>query len=404
MGNTCSQRWVTVGMTWHVPDLESQRLEFVQLAQQRAVRFTALCERFRISTKTGYKWLERYRQQGVQGLKDRSRRPRSSPKRCAEPVQEAVLALYAQWGWGGRKLRRRLLDLGWQSPPAASTCTAILHRTGAFAGRTEPPAGPLRRFCREQPNALWQLDFKGDFATQSGRRCYPLAAIDDHSRFNVLLEPSANQQGGTVREALERALQRYGLPEELPCDNGPPWGSAEPVCPYTTLTVWLLQLGIRVIHGRPYHPQTQGKQERFHRTLQRELLSRHTWQDLEHCAACFREYRRRYNSERPHDELGGDTPMLHYRPSPRTMPASLPRIEYPPGTDVRRLRTGGILTVRGQTWYVGRAFNQQSVGLRPSPQTDGLLQVWFSHHLLGHIDLNSPSQPKHTLRSIYCRA
>ncbi len=379
----------------------SQRLEFVQLAQQPGVNFRQLCQRFGISARTGYKWLARYRAEGPAGLADRSRRPKHSPEQYAPAVAAEVMTLYAQWGWGGRKLRRRLLDLGRPEVPAASTCTAILHRAGAFAQRNEPPVRPLQRFRREQPNALWQMDFKGDFATQSGQRCYPLAAIDDHSRFNVLLEPSANQKGTTVREALEGALQRYGLPEEMLCDNGPPWGSSEPVCPYTTLTVWLLQLGIRVIHGRPYHPQTQGKQERFNRTLQRELLSRHTWRDLPHCQEHFPEYRQRYNGERPHDELGGDTPLRHYRPSPRSLPAQLPAIEYAAGTTVRSVRTGGFLTFANQTWYIGKPFAGKTIGLRPSPQADGLWEVWFSHHLLGHMDLSTPPLPKHILRSIY---
>jgi transposase InsO family protein len=293
--------------------------------------------------------------------------------------------------------------LGLPVVPAASTCTAILHRAGVFAQRSEPASRPLQRFRRDQPNALWQLDFKGDVATQSGRRCYPLTAIDDHSRFNLVLEAAGDQTARSVRPALERAFQRYGLPEELLCDNGPPWGKGEPVCPYTTLTVWLLQLGVRVLHGRPYHPQTQGKLERFHRTLQRELLSRHTWRDLDHCATHVPGYRERYNCERPHDELHGDTPLRHYRPSPRPMPVQLPSIEYPPGTEVRLLRSYGFFTFGGQTWYVGRPFAGLPIGLRPSPQADGQWQVYFSHHLLGLINLTVPPVPKHKLRSIYTR-
>jgi len=379
----------------------SQRLEFVLLAKQPGVSFRQLCRRFDISAKTGYKWRQRYATGGLSGLQDQSRRPQRSPRRCGEAVAHQVRALHAQWGWGGRKIRRRLQDLGLRDVPAASTCTAILHRAGVFAERPQPPQRPLQRFCRTSPNALWQLDFKGDFATQSGRRCYPLAALDDHSRFNVLLEAAADQTGGGVRAALTRAFACYGLPEELLCDNGPPWGQGEPVCPYTTLGVWLLQLGVRVLHGRPYHPQTQGKQERFHRTLQRELLSRHTWRDLAHCAELFPDYRERYNCERPHDELAGDTPLRHYRPSPRALPAHLPAVEYPADTQVRLLRLGGFLTFGHQTWYVGRPFAGLPIGLRPSPQADGQWQVYFAHHLLGLIDLSLPRQPKHKLRSIY---
>jgi transposase InsO family protein len=388
-------------MSWHIPDLMIQRLEFVTLAKQPGVNFRQLCARFSISRRVGYKWLRRFEAGGLAALEDQSRRPQHSPGRSPEEVVQQVCALHAQWGWGGRKIRRRLQDLGARDVPAASTCTAILHRAGIFAERTEPPVRPLQRFRRDSPNALVQLDFKGDFATQLGRRCYPLAALDDHSRFNLLLEASPNQTGDTVRAALERAFQRYGLPEEMLCDNGPPWGRGEPSCPHTTLTVWLLQLGVRVIHGRPYHPQTQGKQERFNRTMQRELLSRHTWRDLAHCADHFASYRERYNCERPHDELGGDTPVRHYRPSPRSLPASLPSIEYPSGTQVRRLRSYGFFTFGGQTWNVGRPFAGLPIGLRPSPQADGQWQVWFAHHLLGHIDLTTPALHKHKLRSIY---
>lgn len=388
-------------MPWHIPDLMSQRLEFVLLARQPGVSFRVLCQRFGVSAKTGYKWVHRFGAGDHESLRDRSRRPKVSPARCSEQIAQEVVALYQQWGWGGRKLRRRLCDLGRSEVPAASTCTAILHRAGVFASRTHPPLRALQRFTRSQPNQLWQADFKGDFPTQCGQRCYPITALDDHSRYNVILEPAGDQTGRTVQQAMERAFRRYGLPEEILCDNGPPWGAGEPVCPYTSFTVWLLQIGVRVIHGRPYHPQTQGKEERFHRTLGRELLSRHTWRDLAHCGEHFASYRQRYNCERPHDELAGDTPVRHYQPSPRPMPPALPLPEYPSGTLIQQVRRYGMITFHSQTWYVGRAFAGLALGLRPSPQAEGKWQVWFSHHLLGEIDLTLPPEPKHKLRSIY---
>jgi len=379
----------------------SQRLEFVLLARQRGVNFRELCRRFRISAKTGYKWRHRYTPGEVATLSDRSRRPKCSPEQYGGAIVSELVALYQQWGWGGRKLRRRLLDLGRAEVPAASTCTAILRRAGVYAERETVAPGPWQRFVRDQPNELWQMDGKGDFATQAGTRCYPLTVLDDHSRFNLVLEAAANQAGPTVQRALSSAFATYGMPEAILCDNGPPWGSAEPVCPYTTFTVWLLQLGVRVLHGRPYHPQTQGKEERFHRTLGRELVSRHTWRDLTHCAQEFPGYRQRYNCERPHDSLNGDTPVRHYRPSPRSFPGVLPSLEYATGTTVRTVRSYGTLTFGNQTWYIGRAFAGLAVGLRPSPQADGKWEVWFAHHLLGHFDLSQPVEPKHKLRSIY---
>jgi transposase InsO family protein len=316
-------------------------------------------------------------------------------------VAAVVIALrQAQPAWGGRKLRRRLLDLRQSGVPAASTCTAIVRRAHLLQPEVSV-SRPWQRFARSQPNELWQMDFKGHFGTQSGARCHPLTVLDDHSRFNLVLAPSADQTGTTVRAALTAAFAAYGLPEALLCDNGAPWGAPEPVCPYTTLTVWLLRLGVRVLHGQPYHPQTQGKDERFHRTLHAELLSRHTWRDLAHCAEWFPRFRHTYNCERPHDSLGGDTPVRHYRPSPRSLPASLPAFDYASETTVRVVQTKGKITFGSQTWYVGRAFAGLPIGLRPSPQADGQWEVWFAHHHLGHLDLRSPRQPKHQYRSIY---
>jgi transposase InsO family protein len=376
----------------------SQRHEFVVLAEQASIPVTELCRRFGISRKTGYKWLERYRAGGVEALEDRSRRPQRSPGQIAPEVAAEVIALRTTNPvWGGRKLRRRLQDLGHTKVPAASTCTEILRRADLLS---KPVVrGPMQRFERDSPNELWQMDHKGDFGTQAGPRCYPLTVLDDHSRFNVVLAASSNQRGETVRTALTQAFEQYGLPEAILCDNGAPWGGVAEGTGHTALTVWLLQLGVRVVHGRPYHPQTQGKDERFHRTLNAELLTRHTWRDLAHCAREFLPYRQRYNLERPHDSLGGDTPAARYRPSVRALPTALPNLEYP-GMEVRVVRNPGVITFRNQTWLIGRAFASLPIGLRPSPQADGQWEVFFSFFKLGLLDFTSGSFTKHRARPL----
>jgi transposase InsO family protein len=391
-----------MAMPWIIASPMSQRHEFVLLAGHAGANVRQLCRRFGISAKTGYKWLQRFRAAGISGLSDRSRRPRHSPGQCAAPVAAAVVALRCkQPTWGARKLRRRLQDLGHSAVPAASTCTAILRRADLIHPAASAAATPWKRFERAEPNELWQMDFKGHFATQSGARCHALALVDDHSRFNVVLAAAGNERAATVRAELWSAFSLYGLPEALLCDNGPPWGCADPTCPYTSLTVWLLRLGVRVLHGRPYHPQTQGKQERFNRTLEYDLLRRHTWRDLAHCQVKFAEFRHCYNCERPNDAVGGATPISCYRPSVRAVAASLPPIEYPIGTDVVTLAPSGVLNFRGQKWYVGKPFSGLPIGLRPSAQADGQWEVFFSSYLLGCCDLNSPRQSKHLARSIY---
>ena len=389
-------------MPWRITSPMSERYEFVQLASEAGANVRQLCRRFGISAKSGYKWLRRFRAAGIAGLADQSRRPKRSPRQAPAAVTEAVLALrQSHPTWGGRKLRRRLQDVGEAAVPAASTCTAIVRRAGLVPAEAGERVSPWQRFERAAPNELWQTDYKGHFATQCGRRCHPLAVLDDHSRFNLVLSAESDERGATVQAAFHAAFARYGLPEALLCDNGPPWGSAEPTCPYTTLTVWLLRLGVRVLHGRPYHPQTQGKQERFNRTLEEELLRQHSWRDLEHCQVQFARFRHIYNCERPHAALQGATPLSRYRPSVRSLPAHLPPIEYPAGTHVVRLRGSGLLTFGGQTWYVGRAFGALPIGLRPSAQADGQWEVCFGHHRLGRIDLSAPRLSKHQARSIY---
>ena len=391
-----------MGMPWITASPMSQRHEFVLLAGQAGANVRQLCRRFQISAKTGYKWLQRFRTEGVQGLGDRSRRPRRSPGSLAGSVASAVIALRREHPtWGGRKLRRRLQDLGQAQVPAASTCTRIVDRAGMLAPEASAASGAWKRFERGQPNELWQLDFKGHFPTQSGVRCHPLAALDDHSRFNVLLAAESDEQGGTVKAVLLSAFTQYGLPEALLCDNGPPWGCAEPTCPHTSFTVWLLRLGVRVLHGRPYHPQTQGKQERFNRTLDADLLRQHTWRDLAHCATQFQRFRHCYNCERPNDALDGATPVSRYRPSVRSLPSQLPDLTYPSGTTVRSLHQNGVLAFGGQRWYIGKPFGGLPIGLRPSPQADGQWEVFFSFHRLGLLDLRSPRVSPPATRSIY---
>src|SRR5688572_14998419 len=385
-------------MPWRTITPMSQRHEFVVLAAQGGLAMKELCCRFGISRKTGYKWLQRYREGGAAALQDRSRRPKRSPAMVSPEVAAEVMALRLKYPvWGGRKLRRRLQDIGGTAVPSASTCTEILRRGNLLSGLRSP--GPLQRFERGSPNELWQMDHKGDFATQSGQRCYPLTVLDDHSRFNVVLAASGNQRGDTVHTALTGAFEQYGLPEAILCDNGPPWGGVSEGTGHTALTIWLLRLGVQVLHGWPYHPQTQGKDERFHRTLGDELLSRHTWRDLQHCAGAFGPYRQCYNLERPHDALGGATPATRYRPSVRTLPNKLPELEYPKMI-VRVVRKNGVITFCNQTWLIGRAFASLPIGLRPSPQADGQWEVFFSFLQLGTLDLRSGALAKHIVRPL----
>ena len=376
-------------MPWKEVSTMSQRHEFIRLAQQPGTSLRVLCRRFGISPPTAYKWLARYAAAGAEGLQDRSRRPHQMPQRTAAALEQAILHLRtAQPAWGGRKIHARLQTLGYRAVPAPSTITAILRRHGRLAPAASTPAA-WQRFEHATPNALWQMDFKGHFPIGAGR-CHPLTLLDDSSRFALCLQACANEQTATVQAHLRTTFRRYGLPVRLLMDNGAPWGDRAG-SPFTPLTVWCLRLGIAISHSRPAHPQTLGKDERFHRTLKAELLQQRQFEDLAHCQQHFERWRNLYNLERPHEALGLAVPASRYQPSPRAFPEILPPIEYGPTDIVRKVQAAGRLSYRGRTWRVSKAFRGYPVALRPTTQ-DGLWRVYFCHQAISELDLRHPPE------------
>ena len=365
----------------------SLRYEFVRLAEREGANVEELCRRFTITPPTAYKWLGRYAAEGKDGLVDRSRRPHRSPRRTAAPLEQAVLEIRdTHPAWGGRTIRKVLLDRDVGPVPSPSTITAILRRHGRIAP-AERAQRDWRRFEHPRPNDLWQMDFKGHFPTGAGR-CHPLTIIDDHSRFALGLQACADERTQTVQERLRAIFRVYGLPHRLLMDNGSPWGS-DTAHPRTPLTVWLLRLGVRVSHGRPYHPQTQGKGERFHRTLKAEVLQGRHFVDLPACQEAFDRWRTVYNTERPHQALGLAVPISRYAPSPRRFPETLPPIEYGDGDLVRKVGAEGRVNFKGRTFKVGRALRGYPVALRPT-EVDGVWSVWFMTHPIAQVDLGNP--------------
>lgn len=377
-------------MPWKEATTMSLRLEFVEEAGWEGANMADLCRSFGISRKTGYKWLKRYEQEGEAGLVDRCRRPDHSPLSTAPAMVEAVLSVReAHPTWGGRKIRAYLLARQVAGVPAASTVTEILRRQGRIDPEEAAKHRPWQRFQMAQPNDLWQMDFK-DYLELSDGRCHPLTVLDDHSRYLLGLYACPNQTGRTVQACLTDIFRHSGLPEAILTDNGPPWGSASEVR-YTRLSVWLLRLGVLVTNSHPYHPQTLGKDERFHRTLGEDLLACQPLVDRGQAQEHFDRFRHHYNHERPHQALGLTVPAAHYRASQRTFPEYLPPITYPPGTIVRRVDNNGKLTYTNRVFRVPKAFCGYPVALYPTTD-DGILDVYFCHFPVAQIDLH-PSCP-----------
>jgi transposase InsO family protein len=370
----------------------SVRLEFVTLATVEGANVRELCRRFGISPKTGYKWIARYREGTPDGLSDRSRRPAASPDRCPDTVVDAVLLLRDMHPtWGGRKLRARLIAVGTPDVPAASTITEILRRNGRLDPAATAAHTPFVRFEHDAPNLLWQMDFKGHFAAGSDR-CHPLTVLDDHSRFALGLVACGDEKEGTVRGHLTGMFRCYGLPERFLCDNGPPWGTTGSGQRYSALGVWLLRLGVGMGHGRPYHPQTQGKDERFHRTLTAEVIQGRTFASLHSCQSRFDPWRIVYNHERPHEALNMAVPASRYRVSERAFPEVLPTWEYGDGDAVRKVDSDGTISFRNRPIELGKAFRGERVALRPTV-VDGLFGIYFGVHEIAQADLRVQNQP-----------
>ena len=372
-------------MPWREVSAVDQREEFVMLACCEGSCLRELCRRYGVSPTTGYKWLARHASEGRAGLVERSRRPRVSPGRTAGAMEERIVALRDRHPvWGGRKLRRRLQQLGAEAVPSASTITAVLRRHGRLDAAAAAGHRAFIRFEHAQPNDLWQMDFKGHFALARGR-CHPLTVLDDHSRFALGLEACSDERAGTVRDRLTGVFRRYGLPWRILADNGAPWGD-DADSRHTRLTVWLLRLDVALSHGRPYHPQTQGKVERFHRSLVAEVLAGPPPGDLADCQRRFDAWRHIYNAERPHQAIALAVPLERYRPSPRPFPETLPPIEYDSAEIVRRVDDNGCLSWHNRRFRVGRALQGQAVAIRPTID-DGRFNVCLGRHTLATIDL-----------------
>jgi transposase InsO family protein len=377
-------------MPWKELSVSAQREEFVRLAMMRGANKRALCRRFGISREIGYKWLHRYAAEGRAGLADRSRRPQASPERTPAAIEAEVLRVRAasNGAWGGRKIAATLGRAGLERVPAPSTITEILRRHGQLAANAAEHPGPWQRFERAVPNELWQMDFKGPFALPQGR-CHPLTVLDDHSRYALGLEALGDERRESVRACLIVIFRRYGLPFAMIMDNGPPWGEGRGGG-YTVLAVWLIRLGIQISHARPFHPQTCGKDERFHRSFKAEVLAGRAFRDLAHCQRAFDDWRLVYNHQRPHEALAMAVPAERYRLSPRAFPQALPLIDYAPADIVRQVKDGGRICFRHRLWRVGKAFVGQPVALRPADQ-DGVFTVHFCAQRIGQIDLRAPA-------------
>lgn len=367
-------------MPWARTDVGEQRVNFVVRAVSGKERMAGLCREFGISRSTGYRWRRRFAQAGsVTAVVERSRRPRHSPTQTAAQEEERVVALRREYGWGAKKIAVLLQEQG--TSLTVTTINRVLKRRG-WVGKKDSNAPALERFERATPNELWQMDGKGEYRSSDGT-CYPLSILDDHSRYVVGLYGLPAFNAEQVYPCLVQTLQRYGVPEAMLMDRGAIWWGTTNGYGLTWLSVRLIEQGIRLHYGRVHHPQTQGKVERFHRTLNEALGHRGKPQHLAEWPGALEEFRQIYNQRRPHEALGMKRPIERYRPSVRSYQAQPREWEYPAGSQVRRLNPAGCLYWQGENWFVSEALAGRHVRVESVQE---LLLVSYRHMYVREID------------------
>lgn len=373
-------------MAWRTRDVEEQRMRFVVAASRREKSLTELCAEFEISRPTAYCWLKRYQAGGIAGMQEASRRPHHSPARTGAGVEQRVVELRRERpDWGARKLRQVLRREGIELP--ASTIHRIFLRNQLVREWDRQPMA-LRRFERAQPNQLWQMDFKGPKGWDQA--VGPLSVLDDHSRYALALENTNSTQARGVQAVLERVFRESGVPEEMLMDHGTPWFNTQGRMGWSQFTVWLMDQDVSLRFSGVRHPQTQGKVERFHRSLTAALLRRGRPEDGER-QNWLNNFRQEYNCVRPHEALQMKTPDQVWHRSPRMFRESQSAWQYPAGSEVKEVDRNGQFRLHHQRHYITKALAGKEVGLL---EVEHRILVFYRRTLICELD---PMQPCSTM-------
>lgn len=360
-------------MPWETKTVMEKRLAFITEIEAQQETFSAVCRKYGISRKTGYKWVNR----AAEGLPlcDQSRRPNQQPSKTAWETEQLILDVRrANPTWGGNTIKAALEAAGIEGLPSGKTCENIIKRNGLIDPIESSKHIPYQRFERHYCNELWQTDFKGDFLLGNGIRCYPLTILDDHSRYSIRIEPKTQATG--VKESFIAAFLEYGLPNSVLSDNGSQFSGFRGG--YAQFERFLMDLDILPIHGRIMHPQTQGKIERFHRTMKQELLIE-PLASMDHANIVFRDWRWKYNEIRPHYALGMKTPGSVYQPSTRSYYQPKPYV-YDEGARLVKINNWGYLRFGPICIYLSETMADTYLEIRPA-QDDTFLVIYRNYQI-----------------------
>ena len=371
-------------MAWTGRTVEELREEFVKKVLANEKSKSALCQEYGISRPTGDKWIQRYLNN--ESLSDKSRAPFTTPNRISTEMEQLIVDTRKKYpALGAAKIHRILENQGYPNLPCVKTVNNVLKRNNLISKEASLKATPYLRFEKTAPHDMWQADYKGHFALKDNTRCHPLNIIDDYSRFNLCCEAQYTESFAEIQPVMIRIFQEFGLPFSFLCDNGNPWGTPQSTG-YTKFEVWLMELGILTIHCRIRHPQTQGKEESFNRSLTRECLAYHEFEDMNAAQLGFNEYRNFYNHYRPHHALELDVPAKRYQPSERKMPEKIEEWEYGQGYQLCKVRSHGFFNYNGQGYFLSEGFADKTIAVRES-SLPGQISLFFRQFRIGRIDV-----------------
>ena len=369
-------------MPWMETEPMNEKVKFIAAYLDNSEEtFVALCTRFNISCKTGYKYVNRYKNEGIKGLDERPRIPHTQPNRMSLDIENSIREVKRHYPtWGAKKIHHWLTQeyasCVW---PAKSTIGDFLKRhklvrPAKRKRRVMPYQEPLR-LCT-QPNDNWSIDYKGQFRLGNQAMCYPLTVTDNFSRFVFAIDGEYGISGAHAKRVLMRLFAEFGLPSVIRSDNGSPFAS-HGLSGLSSLAVWLIKLGILPERIRKGHPEENGRHERMHATLKRETASPPQW-DLAKQQRCFDHFKRVFNQERPHEGIGFNRPQWLYTPSERRLPKKLEQVEYDRRfLDTRRIRTNGTMKWAGKEIFVSETLVGETIGMKPQNEHEWLIYFSF---------------------------
>jgi len=372
-------------MPWENRSVEAMREQFVQDVLAGKASKSELCRKYKISRPTGDKWIKRYLDSG--SVAELSRTPHSSPDRISVEEEQLIISIRKEFpSFGAVKLHRILEDRGYTNLPSVGTFNNVFRRNKLIDPVASAAARHIIHFEMPEPNAMWQIDFKGNFLLKDNTRCHTLNIVDDHTRFCVCCKAQLSESHTETITAITDVFREYGLPSRIQCDNGNPWGNAKKDS-ITHFEVHMMELGILVTHSAIMHPQTQGKAESFNRSFTRECLKGRDFNDICDAQNAFDGYRHIYNQVRPHHALSLATPASVYVPSPRRLPESISEWDYPDEYKVIKVMPSGFFYLKGETYFLSRGLGNKYIGLSETKKA-GEYTIVFRQFRIGRLDLN----------------